>query len=631
MSLIFYSEEEDNNKEESISKYKDMFLDYENKKPTLSEALTQMFISSGAEQNQSKILVKDILSKCKSTIDNNLDKIKKEHPNISKDDAYIICSYTCESKKSKYSPYRLLNRNLVSENRKNGINKISKYLFILLRALRKLKRFYPNKENKYLYRCITSKVNLSEDPFNKKYIPYKVGNIKTFWGFTSTSQNVKMTYHFLKDEEKIKSGTIFSLGGDIWGYNIALFNYYGEEEILLEPERKYKVDNVLPSVNEIIYVNCKILTTPLVLDNNNNNIEENNINKNNDNDDNLNVYTKKIINKYIPKNSKNKIKKNKKNSYKFIYETSIKNEEIYIFSTKFVEKNKDKCHLIIDDKINYELKDKYTFRDIGEHSVTLVIKEGENVDFFRIFDFFSEQFSFAGIYFDFYKKNHRLIDASSLKYLDVSQYTNLDSMFCGCANIKDFSFLKNWDVSKCKYFNYTFSFCGFENLEFLSNWNLSSAESLTYMFENCVNLKDINHIKNWNLENAHCFFCMFRNCTSLKDINALQNWNMSNTRSVFGMFEYCENLITADSLYKWKLSDKVERDDIFNGCKKLLNIPSIFKKPSPSSDTLNQLKCFFIFIFLVLIIGFMFIGIKILKLLIAIIRYFLNLFLYKKN
>ena len=290
MSLIFYSEEENNNKEESINNYKDMFSNYENEKPTLSEALTQMFISSGADPNQSKDLVKDILSKCKSTIDDNLVKIMKEYPNISKDDAYIICSYTCESKEGKYSPYRLLNRNLVSENRKNGINKISKYLYILLKALRKLKRFYPNKENKYLYRCITSKVNLSEDPFNKKYIPYKVGNIKTFWGFTSTSENVKMTYNFLKDEEKIKSGTIFSLGGDIWGYNITLFNYYGEEEILLEPERKYKVDSVLPPVNEIIYVNCKILTNPLVL---NNNIEENNINNNDDdneedNDDKLN-------------------------------------------------------------------------------------------------------------------------------------------------------------------------------------------------------------------------------------------------------------------------------------------------------------------------------------------------------
>ena len=54
MSLIYYSEEEDNNKEESINKYKDLFLDYEKKLPTLSEALNQMFISAGANTKKSK-------------------------------------------------------------------------------------------------------------------------------------------------------------------------------------------------------------------------------------------------------------------------------------------------------------------------------------------------------------------------------------------------------------------------------------------------------------------------------------------------------------------------------------------------------------------------------------------------
>ena len=130
MSLDFYTEEENNDKEVSINNYKDMFIEYEKNKPTLSEALTQMFISSGAQSNQSEELVKDILSKCESTIEKNFEKITKEYPNISKNDAYIICSYTCESEDYKFSPYKLLNTNLVTENRKNGINNISKYLFI---------------------------------------------------------------------------------------------------------------------------------------------------------------------------------------------------------------------------------------------------------------------------------------------------------------------------------------------------------------------------------------------------------------------------------------------------------------------------------------------------------------------
>ena len=203
MSLNFYNEEENNNKEVSIDNYKHMFIEYEKNKPTLSEALTQMFNSSDVQSNQLKEkLVNDILSKCESTIEKNFDKITKKYSNITKNDAYIICSYTCESFENRFSPYKLLNKSLVSENRQNGINKISKYLYILLESLRKLKRFYPNKENNHLYRCINSNVNLSEDPFNKKYIPFKIGNIKTFWGFTSTSVNVKMTYNFLEKMKK---------------------------------------------------------------------------------------------------------------------------------------------------------------------------------------------------------------------------------------------------------------------------------------------------------------------------------------------------------------------------------------------------------------------------------------------
>ena len=104
-----------------------------------------------------------------------------------------------------------------------------------------------------------------------------------------------MTYSFLKEEEKMKKGTIFSLGGDIWGYNIEPFNYFYEKEILQEPERKFVVDNVLPPVNGIINITCTILKTPLIMSNNfeDNKYIHNEVNNNN-NDDSL-------IKKYVIK------------------------------------------------------------------------------------------------------------------------------------------------------------------------------------------------------------------------------------------------------------------------------------------------------------------------------------------
>ena len=70
-------------------------------------------------------------------------------------------------------------------------------------------------------------------------------------------------YH---EEKKLKSGTFFSLYGKIWGYDITVFNKYKEEEILLEPERKFRVENVIPDANGIINVTCEIIDCPIVLD-----------------------------------------------------------------------------------------------------------------------------------------------------------------------------------------------------------------------------------------------------------------------------------------------------------------------------------------------------------------------------
>ena len=157
MSLLFYIEDEDNQREESIDKYKDFILEQEEK--NLSKALLIMYLLSGVEKEKAIKLVKDIISKCKETIENNFMKIKEKYPNLTKDDGYIICSYTCESFDSNYSPYRILNKNLVSENRRNGLKIISNYLYIFLKSLRKLPKYYPPKNNNYLYRCIGKHIN----------------------------------------------------------------------------------------------------------------------------------------------------------------------------------------------------------------------------------------------------------------------------------------------------------------------------------------------------------------------------------------------------------------------------------------------------------------------------------------
>lgn len=166
MSLSFYTEEEDYLKEESIDIYKDIFYDYLYNFPTLSEALEQMFINHGASPEIVKELIKDIISKCEVVINRNKDAFKIQYPNLTLEEIRIISSYTCESYEKKYSPYKILNSNMVADDRKKGLQNVSKYLFIFMKTIRKLKKYELKGKSDYLYRGIPVKVKLNYDLYN---------------------------------------------------------------------------------------------------------------------------------------------------------------------------------------------------------------------------------------------------------------------------------------------------------------------------------------------------------------------------------------------------------------------------------------------------------------------------------
>ena len=140
MSLHYYNENEDIKKEEeSINKYLYLFKPYYDNPPTLSDALKEMFLNANASMELVDYLVNDIISKTEAKINENFEEIQEKYPNVSEEDSKIICSYTCECKNySELSPYKILNKNLVSDKRKEGVENVSKYLFILLKSLRKI-------------------------------------------------------------------------------------------------------------------------------------------------------------------------------------------------------------------------------------------------------------------------------------------------------------------------------------------------------------------------------------------------------------------------------------------------------------------------------------------------------------
>ena len=630
MSIIYYSEEEDNNKEESINKYKELFSEYKNQKPSLSDALEQMFLSAGANKNKSYDLTKDILLKCESKINDNFDEIIKKYPNIIKNDAYIICSYTCESKDKKFSPYRILNQNLVSDDRKKGIKNISKYLYIFLNSLRKLEIYIPS--NKYLYRCITSQVKLSPDPFNDKFIPYIIGNQKTFWGFTSTSSNVKMTYNFLKEEQTIKTGTIFVLGGYIWGYDITLFNYFNEKEILLEPERKFKIDNILPPINGIITINCNILKTPLILDDNNisekiyNKLNINNYNENNNNkynyiceikmeinedgkykyissmgllcnikDKNMkaiitysNIINLDILNKenkliYFKNNKEKKEIDLKKSRFKYVYDDItiieiLENEEDinnYIEIDDYIKSNDYKDEEIILIEYNKNNKIKYIDDKIKENNNDNFIcynnnniKEGIIIlkDNLKLIGIINENNKLSMN--KILNKINYMKGIYEIKKEDIGKDTQI-------INNKN-DYYKNEEILKkikliiegeIKNNILTYKFKK-EGLYKIYIISDNILKNMSYMFYGCSGLKELN-LSSFNTNQVTNMSYMFRGCSGLKELN-LSSFNTNQVTNMDSMFRGCSGLkelnLSSFNTNQVTDMDSMFSDSIYKNC-----------------------------------------------------------------
>ena len=76
MSLHFYCNGEDNEKEESIDKYMDIFTDFLDNPPSLKEALIQVFIAGGVPEIELNDYVEDLNKKIYKVVEDEEIKIK---------------------------------------------------------------------------------------------------------------------------------------------------------------------------------------------------------------------------------------------------------------------------------------------------------------------------------------------------------------------------------------------------------------------------------------------------------------------------------------------------------------------------------------------------------------------------
>ena len=258
--IIFkLSNEEDINRFKTIENFISIFKCYK-KKPPLKEALKDLYLNSNQKiSDEIAIEIANTLyDECKSYVGDNFNKIEEKHRKITKEDAIIICSYTREipgKYKNKYntdSPYKILNQSMTSEDRDKGIQNVGKYLLVLLLALRKLEKCYKD----CLYRGIRTNVIKDKDTKGNEY-KYKIGDIKKWWGFTSSSDSKTVAVSFL---DKRKYGTIFEIKcSKLWGYDLSDFSMFSEKEILFIPEREIEIKDI-KQIDDYALIECRMLT-----------------------------------------------------------------------------------------------------------------------------------------------------------------------------------------------------------------------------------------------------------------------------------------------------------------------------------------------------------------------------------
>ena len=235
----------------SVDQANQLYTGFTKKPPTLEEAL----VSMGYEK--AKKFAELFTKKAE-------DKLTElDAPGLTVEDVAAIFCYLLEWNSDMFegeSPYRILNNSLSVDRSNAALKKTRGFLFLLLQALRKLPRFVP--ESHTLYRGIRVHVQTKPDPEFPERKPYTAGNEKTWWAFTSTTTSLEVTRTFLGKT----GGTLFVVSGNPWCYNTSVFSDFPEEkEILLEPERRLRVTNVVRE-GQLITVNAEMLDTPLILE-----------------------------------------------------------------------------------------------------------------------------------------------------------------------------------------------------------------------------------------------------------------------------------------------------------------------------------------------------------------------------
>ena len=244
---------------------------------------------------------------------------------------------------------------------------------------------------------------------------------------------------------------------------------------------------------------------------------------------------------------------------------NIDNNSVGLFGKKFVENNKDKSFLVINEKIinlHKSVKLSYIFDELkllnnfpNFMDVKLIIKKTQEI-------------------------------------------TDLSFMFCEVSTIFDINF-DNYNTKNITKMNNMFQGCSsLIELPDISNMDITNVTDISYKLDNCSSMIGLSDISKWNTKNIINTSNMFKNCKSLSYLPDISKWKTNNIKHMNNMFENCESLERLPEISNWCINRDTDSDDMFQGCVLLevnlqKNKPKCFKFLKCLKKLTNSIICEF--------------------------------------
>ena len=324
---------------------------------------------------------------------------------------------------------------------------------------------------------------------------------------------------------------------------------------------------------------------------------------------------------------------NNQDSVTFELEYKGKNgSQIKLFGSNFVEKNKDKCKIIYNEKeydliLYFKLDNNYNHN--GHLKIRLIINNNitdisgmffECNELLSITDLPVDNFNISDINKSFdgnncnnyneksynsYKidKNETLYndnlmlssiqkntnspvyneinEINELNYFKKNIFTNVTSMswmFYGCFSLISLPDISKFDTKNVINMSGMFNGCfSLISLPDISKWNIKNVTKMSGMFSRCASLISLPDISKWNIKNITNLSYMFSDCSSLISLPDISKWDTKNVTNMERMFNVCSSLISLPDISKWDTKNVTYMNYMFSDCSSLISLPDISK------------------------------------------------------